>query len=310
MKRILLIAITVLGITGCAVVRNAADGGRQNPYDNPFYAKYLNTGSNLDAQISRTLEALRAEPDSPELHNTLGALLVEKGFPKDAERELERAVNANRKYYPAWYNLGLVRAARGDELGARRAFSRTVDLKPGHAAALFQLGLIEEERDHIDRAVALYAKAYAINPALLDVEVNPRILDTNLTHLALLKLYPNQHTHGTMNFQGGIPAPGPAAAPSGSSMPAAPSPQPAPKDIVTPAPPATDRGVRPAASVVPAEQSPLRRDEPPPPRDTRGRRRRAQQEAEQSQPRAAEPTPAPAPQTYQPSATSPVGSTQ
>ncbi|HEX2062687.1 MAG TPA: hypothetical protein VHK90_18240, partial [Thermoanaerobaculia bacterium] len=121
MKRILLIALTVLATTGCTVVRNAANGGTKNPYENPFYAKYLNTGSALDAQISRTLEALRADPDSPELHNMLGALLVEKGFPKDAEREFERAVNADRKYFPAWYNLGLVRASRGDELGARRA---------------------------------------------------------------------------------------------------------------------------------------------------------------------------------------------
>jgi tetratricopeptide (TPR) repeat protein len=222
MKRLFLVAFATLATVGCAAVEDFR--ANRNPYENPFYVKYLNTGSQLDAEIQRALEALRQNPGAPEHHNTLGTLLMEKGFPKDAERELERAINADRRYYPAWYNLGLVRASRGDELGARRAFGRTVDLKPGHAAALFQLGLIEERRSHTDRAVALYAKAFGINPALLDVEVNPRILDSKLTHLALLKLYPTAHARESMQFAGSpvlrapeppkeTPAPAPAKPP-------------------------------------------------------------------------------------------------
>jgi tetratricopeptide (TPR) repeat protein len=238
MKRILILAAAALMTVNCAAVRNI--GHDENPYENPFYAKYLNTGSSLDAAITRTLEALRETPDAPELHNQLGAMLVEKGFPKDAEREFERAVNANRKYHPAWYNLGLVRASRGDELGARRAFSETVDLKPGHAAALFQLGLVEEKRKHTDRAIALYAKAFAINPALLDVDVNPRILDSALTHLALLRNYPDEHTRRSMQFQGAAVAP---RDPQVQAQPA-PSNEPPPQKIVPPAAPATDPSQR------------------------------------------------------------------
>ena len=276
MKRLLLIAAAALATFGCTAVRNAADGNATAPgaYENPFYAKYLNTGSSLDAAITRNLEALRENPDSAELHNSLGALLVDKGFPRDAEREFERAIDANGKYYPAWYNLGLVRASHGDELGARRAFARTVDLKPGHAAALFQLGLVEEKRDHVDRAINLYAKAYAINPALLDVEVNPRILDTKLTHLALLKLYPNAHSRGTMQFQGaGLAGTGgglPATTPSGA--PTTPSPQPNPRDIVPPTAPAPTGAPRAATTVAPA-QTVGTPSEAPARRDTRGRRR-------------------------------------
>ena len=227
MKRLLLITAATLTALGCVELRD------RNPYENPFYAKYLTTGSALDAQIAQTIEALRQNPDAASLHNQLGALLVEKGFPRDAEREFERAVNAEGRFYPAWYNLGLVRAARGDDLGARRAFYRTVDLKPGHAAALFQLGLIEERRENTQQAIELYAKAFAINPALLDVEVNPRILDTELTHLALLHLYPAKHTRESMQFQG---------APAGhrDREPRAPSRVPRPEDIVPPAPPPTD----------------------------------------------------------------------
>ena len=238
MKRSFLLTTAVLVIFGCAEIRDLTK--REDPYENPFYAKYLNTGSALDARITRTIEALREDPNSAPLHNELGSLLVQKGFPKDAEREFERSVNLNGNYYPAWYNLGLVRASRGDDIGARRAFSNTIEHKPGHAQALFELGLIEEKRRNNEAAVELYAKAYRINPALLGVRTNPRVLDSRLTHLALLKMYPDEHERRSMNFQG---------TPSGwqdrREDPEAPSPEQTPEKIVPPAPPATDPSQQP-----------------------------------------------------------------
>lgn len=235
MNRFLAVAAAALALTGCTLINQEPN------YDNPFYAKYLNTGSELDGRINATLNALRENPDSAELHNELGSLLVEKGFPKDAEREFERAVDSDRRFFPAWYNLGLVRAARGDEMGARRAFRNTVDRKPGHAMALFQLGLIEEKRRNNDRAIKLYAKAFRINPALMSVRVNPRILDTKLVHLALLELYPSEHDRRSMLFEG---------TPAGWIVredPQAPSPEQRPEKIVPPAPPATDPSQQPPA---------------------------------------------------------------
>lgn len=249
MKRLLILAVAALAVTAsttaCAGLQNL--GSDDQPYENPFYAKYLNTGSSLDAAITRTLEQLRENPDSAELHNTLGALLLDKGFPNDAEREFERAIDANKNYYQAWYNLGMVRAAHGDELGARRAFRNTVDVKPGHAQALFQLGLVEEKNHHIDRAVHYYAKAFTINPALMRVDANPRILDSKLMHVALLKMYQTEHSRRSMQLQGTASSVLPTAAP-----PPAPSPQPAAKDIVTPAPPATQVGAEPTPVHAPA----------------------------------------------------------
>ena len=89
MKRLFLLAAVLSATAGCTVLSDLR--GNDNPYEKPmFYERYLNTGSAVDADITATLAALRNNPDSPELHNALGALLVEKGFPKDAEREFER----------------------------------------------------------------------------------------------------------------------------------------------------------------------------------------------------------------------------
>jgi tetratricopeptide (TPR) repeat protein len=237
MNRLLTIAVATVLLSGCALYDRLSPDPN---YDNPFYAKYLNTGSELDGRINETLNALRQNPSSPSLHNELGSLLVLKGFPKDAEREFERAIDADSRFYPAWYNLGLVRASRGDELGARRAFSNTIDRKPGHAQALFELGLIEEKRRNLDAAVELYAKAFTINPALLGVRTNPRVLDSKLTHLALLKMYPDEHERRSMFFQGT-----PAGWQDRREDPVAPSPEQTPEKIVSPAPPATDPSQQP-----------------------------------------------------------------
>ena len=70
MNRLFLIAVTALVLSGCSLIDRA-------DYQDPFYAKYLNTGSMLDEQISATLEQLRQNPDSPTLHNELGSLLVQ-----------------------------------------------------------------------------------------------------------------------------------------------------------------------------------------------------------------------------------------
>src|SRR5207253_4565953 len=155
-----------------------------------------------------------------------------KGFPKDSEVEFERAVNADPRLFSAWYNLGLVRQARGDYPGALFAYRRTLHYRKGHSAALFQLGLMEEQRHNTEAAVDYYAKAFSINHSLLDVRVNPRIVDSKLIDLALLKSYPKDHARESTSFQGTPPG----YVQQGLE---APSTQPAAKDIVTPAPPVT-----------------------------------------------------------------------
>ena len=240
MKRTLLIAAALAIVAaGCSLFQHRTQ--RVSAYDPPpFYMQWVTGKRGLDPQIRNTVAALRVNPNSAPLHNQLGQLLVAKGFPKDAEREFERAVDTDGNFYQAWYNLGLIRSARNDYSGAERAFHRTVRIAKGHSEALFQLGLIEETRGNDEAAVDYYAKAIRHNPQILDVRTNPRVLDTKLIERALLKNYEIEHGRQASRYLGTPPG----YMPPSSLQPQAPSPQPAPTQIVTPAPPVTDTGTQ------------------------------------------------------------------
>jgi tetratricopeptide (TPR) repeat protein len=237
MKRTLIVAVAVATLFGCAVFHQNKN---ENPYAKRlFIEQWLDPNNPLDAQIQQTIFALRANPRSAALHNRMGQLLRAKGFPKDSELEFERAVNSDSHFYPAWYNLGLVRQARGDYSGAKFAYHRAIANRKGFSEALFQLGLMEEQRHNTESAVAYYAKAFTINRSLLDVRVNPRILDTKLVHLALLRAYPNEHARESTTFQ-----PTPPGYMQANAEPA-PSPQAPATAIVTPSAPVTNPATQP-----------------------------------------------------------------
>lgn len=235
MKRTLLFA-AVIALAGCTMFHHKKKN--ENAYANPFYMQWVNSTSGLDVQIRNVVTALRTYPKSAPLHNQLGQLLVAKAFPKDAEREFERAVDSDSHFYQGWYNLGLIRQAHNDYSGAERAFRRTVHLAKGHSEALFQLGLIEEKRGNNDAAIDYYAKALRHNSQLIDVRVNPRVLDSRLMQLALLRNYELDHARQASRFLG---TPTGYVPPPERQEPAV-SPQATPQQIVTPAAPVTDPG--------------------------------------------------------------------
>ena len=243
MKKLIVGSVVAMLATGCLTIHRQYDAIKygENPYEEPpFYTRYLDARNALDRSIAERVDALTADPNSPTIHNELGALLIEKGFPNDAEREFMRALYIDSDFYPAWYNLGLLYQSRGMNSEAMRAYKRTIDLKPGHASAHFNLGLIYEQRGSVDAAVDRYVKAFRINPNLLEVSVNPRILDSKLVPLALVKGYQATHSNTAIQAQG---APRDYVPPPSTQ---APSPQERPQDIVTPAPPPTDQGVQPS----------------------------------------------------------------
>ena len=239
MKKTLLITLaTAALLSSCTQIQEARQLRQdRRSYVNPFYLQYLGE-SDLDRNIYGTMLALRENPRSAVLHNQLGALLFQREFMDDARTEFHRAIDADRRFYPAWYNLGMIHYSQGDLFRAKRAFSRTLRYKPGHEEAHFQLGLIYEKMGRKDAAVEHYARALEINRQLLDVHRNPRIVESKLIPLALIRLYPDEHRKLSTDMQG---------APSGyreRERERGLSEQPTAEEIVSPSAPVTEEGVQ------------------------------------------------------------------
>src|SRR5512140_2057922 len=94
MKKILLVAVMMLTTAACGSFERSMHSRfeRRDNYKQPFYARYLSQNNALDRQIFAKLRAINADPNTATLHNDLGVLLLQRGFPRDAEREFGRAV--------------------------------------------------------------------------------------------------------------------------------------------------------------------------------------------------------------------------
>jgi tetratricopeptide (TPR) repeat protein len=103
-------------------------------------------------------------PDHAEAAARLGRLAWEDGEIALAAKLLERATQTE---VPAsvWLDLGLVRQDLRDHAGAAIAYRKAIDLKPDHAEATFNLGVVLQETGDLDDAMRAYAQAYRLRPS-------------------------------------------------------------------------------------------------------------------------------------------------
>jgi len=213
--------------------------------DGAVFERYLSPEVPEDRAILNYLAlAEQGQATSDDLAE-LGVLLLDKGFPKDAERYLEAAVDADKENVEALYRLGLVRQRMGKEGSAIRCYRKVVNQRPGHAYASFMLALAEEKRGRRDAAVYHYAKAYRHQPALANPVVNPLVYDSHLQSEALLLRYERDVAAASI----AVPQLDPAAVrammaalpeteAAAPAVPPAAQPTPQPASAAQPAPPA------------------------------------------------------------------------
>ncbi len=75
-------------------------------------------------------EAVKLAPQNADFHYALALALNEVGKSEQVEPELELAVKFAPQFAPAWYNLGLARSSRGNDSGALEALIRAESADP------------------------------------------------------------------------------------------------------------------------------------------------------------------------------------
>ena len=107
---------------------------------------------------------LKIIPQHQEAAARLGRLAWEDGDHTEAVRLLERATSGEA---PAsvWFDLGLARQDLRDHAGSVAAYRKAVEIKPDHAEAALNLGVVLQESGDVDSAMRAYAQAYRLRPS-------------------------------------------------------------------------------------------------------------------------------------------------
>jgi tetratricopeptide (TPR) repeat protein len=137
--------------------------------------RHCEEGNCLDKAISDLDEAVTLEPNNASyLTKMADALRIASRLEEAAETYM-RVIGSEEfsGYAPAWLGLGETYLLRGENLSAREAFSRTITLQSGNAAAFF--GRAKAEAligEDLDMAISDLRQAIALKEAYLNEAQN------------------------------------------------------------------------------------------------------------------------------------------
>jgi hypothetical protein len=143
------------------------------------------------ANLPQALEAQRRlvadHPADAAAHNDLGNLLLLAGDEAGAEAAYLRAVELAPDRASFHYNLALLLQQTERPRRALGHYLRVVDLDPTNAWAAYQVGALYEARGRNREAVEWYGRAFELDPQLAFSDVNPHVIESELTAEAMLR---------------------------------------------------------------------------------------------------------------------------
>jgi len=166
--------------------------------DEPMFVRWLVMDDPGDETIRDYWErAEREELDPPALVD-LGTMLFYRGYPKDAVRIYQRALDLDPDLFEAWFRIGLVEHSEGDLDNARQAYKRCLKKLTGHGWCNFYLGLLEEQLGRSSNALYHYRRAFKFAPELADPKVNPEVMASKLALGVQLQDYDRRRFKNTL----------------------------------------------------------------------------------------------------------------
>jgi len=111
-----------------------------NPYKEG--ERYLKEGKYAEA-VKFYEEKVKAKPDNSVLRNQLGFSYAKLGKYMEARREYDKAIELNKNYAEAYYNLGTLLMSRPFLLlnDAVKQFDKAIELNPNYAKAYNNRGM-------------------------------------------------------------------------------------------------------------------------------------------------------------------------
>ncbi len=144
---------------------------------------------NVTKAVEEQRQLTRQKSNDPAAWNDLGNLLMLAARPEEAEEAYSQAIELDPERISALFNLGLLNQQRGELRQAYGFYRRVVKVEPRHAWAHYQIGSLWETWRQEERAIQSYATAFAIEPQLTFPDVNPHLVENNLVTESILRAY-------------------------------------------------------------------------------------------------------------------------
>ena len=111
--------------------------------------------------------ALEVDSKNVQVHLLLGLTYVQLGKLDEALQHTQKASQLDPGY-AAFYQLGLIYAAKRQQERAIEAFDRALKISPGSYMAQYQKGLVYMGQKAFEKAIACYERAVQLNPQFDD----------------------------------------------------------------------------------------------------------------------------------------------
>jgi tetratricopeptide (TPR) repeat protein len=187
-RRVFGVAALVSAALVAAGPAAAKDKGAAKPSE-PFFHQFLIPGDPLDENLLLQEKRVAENPDDAAMRNDYGNLLAERRFPKEARAEYKKALDLDKHFFLAAYNLGMMEEAIGRPSAAISAYREAIHRRPGFPPAHFRLGRLYEIGGRNEDAIAEYAIAMRIDNSMRDPHRNPLAVDSRLLDQASLVNY-------------------------------------------------------------------------------------------------------------------------
>ena len=136
-------------------------------------------------------QALKIEPDDPEVHLCLGNNFNLLGRMKESELSYKKSIALNSKYFQAYYNLGFILKKMQRYKESASNYRQAIKLKPDFPQSYYNLGLTLIELNFFDEALENLKKAIKLKPnyfqAFFHLAIVNRKLDQRKEALRNLK---------------------------------------------------------------------------------------------------------------------------
>ncbi len=129
--------------------------------------KNLQRGLMMKRQKQSTLPHVASEQKTPgtvEFFVNMGVALAKQGRSEEALAQIDKAIEVDSDYWPAYNSLGIVLLQMGKLDEAETNFKKTIKIKPDYIEAYNNLGILYARQKKIEQAVMQFSKALKINP--------------------------------------------------------------------------------------------------------------------------------------------------